>query len=125
MELSISVAKSFWGIDKVGYLRHRVSFGGLEANPKDLKFLIDLPFPESLQSMQSFLGSLNYYSRFIKDYAIYASMLYDLREVAFAVLEKRPDLRKIMGQNHPIARDHRSPELQVAEPLHERWIRAH
>ena len=33
--------------------------------------------------MQSFLGSLNYYSRFIEDYAIFASILYELREVDF------------------------------------------
>ncbi|OWZ20245.1 reverse transcriptase [Phytophthora megakarya] len=58
--LSISVAKSFWGVDK-------------------------------------FLGSLNYYSRFIKDYAIYASVLSELREVEFAELEKRSDLREIMA----------------------------
>ncbi|OWZ08632.1 LOW QUALITY PROTEIN: reverse transcriptase [Phytophthora megakarya] len=87
--LSISVAKSFWGMDKVGYLGHRVSIGGLEANPKDLKSLNDLPFPGSHRSMQSFLGSLNYYSRFIEDYAIYVSVRYELREVEFAELEKR------------------------------------
>ncbi|GMF47857.1 unnamed protein product [Phytophthora fragariaefolia] len=34
-------------------------------------------------SMQSFLGSLNYYSRFIEDCAIYASILYELREIDF------------------------------------------
>ncbi|OWY96035.1 reverse transcriptase, partial [Phytophthora megakarya] len=82
--LSISVAKSFWGMDEVGYLGHRVSIGDLEANPKDLKSLTDLPFSGSLRSMQSFLGSLNYYSRFIEDYAINASVLYELREVEFA-----------------------------------------
>ncbi|OWZ15327.1 reverse transcriptase [Phytophthora megakarya] len=122
--LSISVAKSFWGMDKVGYLGHRVSIGGLEANPKDLKSLTVLPFPGSLRSMQSFLGSLNYYSQFIEDYAIYASVLYELSEVECAELEKRSDLRNIMEQNDPIARDHGPPELQLAEPLDERWIRA-
>ncbi|KAG6616727.1 reverse transcriptase [Phytophthora cinnamomi] len=38
--------------------------------------------------MQSFLGSLNYYSRFIEDYAIYAAILYELREVDFATMSK-------------------------------------
>ena len=33
--------------------------------------------------MQSFLGSLNYYIRFIEDFAIYASVLYELREADF------------------------------------------
>ena len=33
--------------------------------------------------MQSVLGSLNYYSRFIEDFAVYASVLYELREADF------------------------------------------
>ncbi|KAG6611068.1 reverse transcriptase [Phytophthora cinnamomi] len=86
--ISISVVKSFWGKAKVEYLGHKVSNSGLEANPKDLSALADLPFPGSLRSMQSFLGSLNYYSRFIEDYAIYAAILYELREVDFAAMSK-------------------------------------
>ncbi|GMF44561.1 unnamed protein product [Phytophthora fragariaefolia] len=81
--LSISVAKSFWGLKKVDYLGRRISAGGMEARPKDLSSLVDLPFPTSLRSMQSFLASLNYYSRFIEDFAIYASILYELREIDF------------------------------------------
>ncbi|KAE8901230.1 hypothetical protein PF003_g14794 [Phytophthora fragariae] len=45
--------------------------------------------------MQSFLGSLNYYSRFLEDYAVYVSTLYELREVDFAELKARTDLREI------------------------------
>ncbi|GMF34495.1 unnamed protein product [Phytophthora fragariaefolia] len=72
--LSISVVKSFLGKSKVEYLGHQVSSSGLEMNPKDLAALTDLSFPQSLRSMQPFLGSLNYYSRFIKDYAIYTAV---------------------------------------------------
>ncbi|POM74724.1 Reverse transcriptase [Phytophthora palmivora] len=79
--LSISVVKSFWGMSNVEYLGHRVSKGGLEANPKDLEALTDLAFPGSLRSMQSFLGSLNYYSR-------QSYLLYELREVDFAAMSK-------------------------------------
>ncbi|OWY94348.1 reverse transcriptase [Phytophthora megakarya] len=75
--------------------------------------------------MQSFLGSLNYYSRSIEGYVIYASVLYELLEVESAELEKRSDLRKIMDQNDPIARDHGPPELPIAGSLDERWVRAH
>ncbi|KAE8989148.1 hypothetical protein PF011_g18890 [Phytophthora fragariae] len=84
--ISISVAKSFGGLKKVDYLGHRVSNEGLEAHPKDLSALTDLPFPRTLRAMQSFLGSLNYYGRFIEDMAIYASVLYELREVDFAAI---------------------------------------
>ena len=62
---------------------------GLEAHPKDLQSLVNLPLPTTLKAMQSFLGSLNYYSRFLEDYAIYASILYELREVDYHVLRRR------------------------------------
>ena len=65
------------------YIGHQVSLAGLEAHPKDLGSLVNIPFPRTLRSMQSFLGSLNYYSRFIEDFAIYASVLYELREADF------------------------------------------
>ncbi|OWZ17551.1 reverse transcriptase [Phytophthora megakarya] len=67
---------SFWGIPKVEYLGHKVSHNSLEANPKVLSVLTDLAFPGSLRAIQSFLGSLNYYSRFIEDYVVYASVEY-------------------------------------------------
>ena len=81
--LSISLAKRFRGRRKVDYLGHQISLAGLEAYPKDLESLVNIPFPKTLRSMQSFLGSLNYYSRFIEDFAIYASVLYELREADF------------------------------------------
>ncbi|CAI5722015.1 unnamed protein product [Peronospora effusa] len=81
--LSISLAKSCWGRRKVDYLGHQVSLAGIEAHPKDLGSLVNIPFPKTLRSMQSFLESLNYYSRFVEDFEIYASVLYELREADF------------------------------------------
>ncbi|KAE9270549.1 hypothetical protein PR003_g30781, partial [Phytophthora rubi] len=60
-----------------------------DANPKDLEMLCNLPFPRTLRAMQSFLESLNYYSRFIEDFAVYAAILYELREVDFFELRRR------------------------------------
>ncbi|GMF47751.1 unnamed protein product [Phytophthora fragariaefolia] len=91
--LPISVAKSFWDLKKLDYLVHRISAGGMEARPKDLSSLADLPFPATLRSMQSFLGSLNYYSRFIEDFAIYASILYELREIDFFEARRQANTR--------------------------------
>ncbi|CAH0522645.1 unnamed protein product [Peronospora belbahrii] len=71
------------GAKKVDYLNHRVSDQGLEAHPEDLQSLVDLPLPTTLKAMQSFLGSLNYYGRFIEDCAVYVSILYGSREVDF------------------------------------------
>ncbi|KAE9081927.1 hypothetical protein PF010_g21792 [Phytophthora fragariae] len=115
--LSISVVKSFWGLRKVDYLGHQVSMDGLEAHPKDLQALVDLPFPSTLRAMQSFLGSLNYYSRFIEDFAIYASVLYELRESDFhEITRKKPKESVIEKAN----RDDRK-EAPAGE---DRWTRA-
>ena len=111
--LSISLTKSFWGRQKDDYLGHRVSKKGLEARPKNLEALVNIPFPRTLRAMQSFLGSLNYYSRFIEDFAVYASVLYELREADF----------------HEIRRNHGIHDLTAttkeAEPgPDDTWLRA-
>jgi hypothetical protein len=113
--LSISVVKSFWGMPKVDYLGHQVSAAGLKAHPKVLDSLANLPFPQTLRAMQSFLGSLNYYSRFIEDFAIYAAVLYELRESDFHEIRHR-EKAGLMG-----------PETRNDEPRAEeddRWTRA-
>ncbi|KAE9041405.1 hypothetical protein PR003_g4771 [Phytophthora rubi] len=121
--LSISVVRSFWGKDQVEYLGHKVSSNGLEANPKNLSALTDLPFPGSLRAMQSFLGSLNYYSKFIEDYAIYAAVLYELQEVAFAAMSKPEDRSQV--QNLAAAADDDLEGARDPADADLRWIRAH
>ncbi|POM79942.1 Reverse transcriptase [Phytophthora palmivora] len=80
--LSISVAKIFWGRQKVDYLGHRVSVEGLETHPKDLSALQELPFPTNLRSMPPD-------DTIIEDFAIYASVLYELREADFYEIARR------------------------------------
>ncbi|GMF33270.1 unnamed protein product [Phytophthora fragariaefolia] len=80
---SVLGRRSFSDQRKVGYLGQQVSAEGLEAHPKDLETLGNLPFPLTLRAIQSFLGSLNYYQRFIEDFAIYATVLYELSEGDF------------------------------------------
>ena len=60
-----------------------MSVKGIEADMKDLGSLVNISFPQALRSMQSFLGSLNYYSRFIWDFSIYASVFYESRKAVF------------------------------------------
>ncbi|OWZ08023.1 LOW QUALITY PROTEIN: hypothetical protein PHMEG_00019499 [Phytophthora megakarya] len=111
--LSIIVVKSFWGIPKVEYLGHKVSHDGLETNPKDLSALTDLEFPGCLLAMQSFLDSLNFYSRFIEDYAIYASVLYELREIDYAAMEKGMNRSRIQLA---LASESPDPDILTKDP---------
>ena len=56
-----------------------MSHGGLAAKLKDLTAIRNIAFLATLKGMQSFLGSLNYYSRFVENYAVYAAILYEWR----------------------------------------------
>jgi hypothetical protein len=40
----------------------------------------NLPFPSTLKGVQSFLGSLNYYHKFIEDFPVVAAVLYELSD---------------------------------------------
>ncbi|KAH9148806.1 hypothetical protein AeRB84_007960, partial [Aphanomyces euteiches] len=70
--VSISALKSKFGKIATDFLGHVVSRRGLEARPRSLDAVLAAPFPKCLRDMQSFLGSLNFYSRFIKNYSILA-----------------------------------------------------
>ncbi|KAG3105406.1 hypothetical protein PI124_g3268 [Phytophthora idaei] len=64
----------------IPYLSHEISAEGLRAIPKIAKGVVDLPFLTTLKGVQSFLGSLNYYYKFIEDLPLVASALYELTE---------------------------------------------
>ncbi|POM58039.1 LOW QUALITY PROTEIN: Reverse transcriptase [Phytophthora palmivora] len=111
--LSISVAKSFWGLRKVAYLGHRVSVEGLEADPKDLDLKSSASTDAAIDAI--FLGSLNYYSRFIEDFAVYAAILCELREADFHEIRKD----KKTGDSDVGTGGDRAPEDQ-----RDRWAKA-
>ncbi|GMF30608.1 unnamed protein product [Phytophthora fragariaefolia] len=48
-----------------------------------LKAIGELSFPKTKKGVQAFLGALNYYSRFIQDFAVYGAALYQVREEDF------------------------------------------
>ncbi|POM70583.1 Reverse transcriptase [Phytophthora palmivora] len=62
----------------------------LKKNGMDIRMCIDyrlivkgiqeLPFPSTLKGVQSFLGSLNYYHKFIEDFPVVAAVLYELSD---------------------------------------------
>ena len=83
------------------YLRHQVSLARLDVHPNYLKILMKFLFARTLRAMEFFLNSINYYIRFIKEFAINASVLYELRKVySYAI-------RRLNGPNGP------TPEVKI------------
>ncbi|OWY96121.1 reverse transcriptase, partial [Phytophthora megakarya] len=77
----LSLPKSEFGKRVISYLSHELGAEGIRATPKIIKDIQEeLPFPSTLKGVQSFLGSLNYYHKFIEDYAVIAASLYELTD---------------------------------------------
>ncbi|GMF34067.1 unnamed protein product [Phytophthora fragariaefolia] len=72
-----SLPKSEFGKLTIPYLSHEISAEGLRATPKIAKGIQNLPFPKTLKGVQSFLGILNYYHKFIEDFPVVAAVLYE------------------------------------------------
>ncbi|KAE8898042.1 hypothetical protein PF010_g22095 [Phytophthora fragariae] len=71
--ISVSFSKSLFVQRKVGFLSHDVSAAGIAPDAKKAAAVTELSFPASKKGVQSFLGALNYYSRFIQDFAVYSA----------------------------------------------------
>ncbi|GMG16131.1 unnamed protein product [Phytophthora fragariaefolia] len=100
--ISVSLPKSEFVKLSIPYLSHEISAEGIRAVPKIAKGVQDLPFPKTLKGVQSFLGSLNYYHKFIEDFPVVAAVLYELSDdqlrserdltrakAAFVILKKK------------------------------------
>ncbi|OWZ05470.1 reverse transcriptase [Phytophthora megakarya] len=122
--ISVSLPKSEFGKQAIPYLSHEVCAEGITATPKIAKSVQELPLPSTLNSVQSFLESLNYYNKYIEDLPVLAAVLYELDEdrvraghdldrakKAFEILKRKitstpllrhPDCTKpdVLGQEH-------------------------
>ncbi|KAE9311340.1 hypothetical protein PR003_g20044 [Phytophthora rubi] len=78
--ISVSLPKIEFGKRTIPYLSHEIGAEGIRATPKIVKGIQDLPFPKTLKGVQSFLGSLNYYHKFIEDFPVVAAVLYELTD---------------------------------------------
>ncbi|OWZ14401.1 reverse transcriptase [Phytophthora megakarya] len=78
--ISVSLPKSEFGKRSIPYLLHEIIAEGIRATPNVAKGVMDLPFPTSHKGVLSFLGSLNYYHKFIEDFPVVAAVLYELSE---------------------------------------------
>ncbi|KAE9034199.1 hypothetical protein PR001_g9836 [Phytophthora rubi] len=78
--ISVSLPKSEFGKKTISYLSHEIGAEGIRAKPKIAKGVKDLQFPSTLKGVQSFLGSLNYYNKFIEDLPVVAAVLYELTD---------------------------------------------
>lgn len=78
LQLFAKASKCSFGQQKIDYLGHVVSAGGVEMDPSKVQTVTDWPTPMSVSQLRGFLGLSGYYRKFVRGYASVASPLTDL-----------------------------------------------
>jgi cleavage and polyadenylation specificity factor subunit 1 len=84
--LILNREKCVLGVSELQFLGHRVSSSGIEPLPAKVEAITNLPQPVTKLALQSFLGMVNFYRRFLPNLAQKIQPLHDA--VALATREK-------------------------------------
>ncbi|XP_071949807.1 uncharacterized protein [Antedon mediterranea] len=75
--LTARPSKCFIGYESIEFLGHVVGKGHLKPRPEKIQSIVQAKRPETKKQLRSFLGTTNYYRRFIPHYSAIASPLTD------------------------------------------------
>ena len=76
--LKINPNKSQFNKSTVIFLGHLLSEKGIGIDPQKAEALANCPVPTSKEELQSFLGLINFYNSFVKDFSSLTAPLYDM-----------------------------------------------
>jgi hypothetical protein len=80
-KLYIKLSKCEFGKTALVYLGHIVGGGQLKIDPSKIDVIVNWPEPKSVTKIQSFLGVVQYWRRFISNFSFIASPLHALTSV--------------------------------------------
>ena len=77
-KLKLKPTKCHFFQKEIKYLGHVISENGISVDPSKIKAIQDMPYPKKLVQLQSFLGMINYYRKFVCNFSEIALPLYEL-----------------------------------------------
>ena len=78
--LTAGLAKCFFGFPRIKYLGFMLGNNELSLLDGKVEAILHMPLPSNKKQLRSFLGSANFYSKFIPNYATLAAPLTDMLE---------------------------------------------
>ena len=90
VNLKLNPTKCKFGVTNVNYVGHTFTSDGLKPDPEKVKAITDMPSPDSVQSLQRYLGMVNYLAKFIPNLSDVAAPLRELthKNVSWCWYEK-------------------------------------
>ena len=76
----VNKSKCLFFANEIEYIGFLIDKNGICVNPRKIVPLTNMPQPTNVKQLQSFLGAVNYYSKFIPNMADIAKHLYKLIE---------------------------------------------
>ena len=76
--VTLRQSKCSFGADSIEYLGHVIDANGIHPSSQKVRAIKDAPEPKSVSELKSFLGLVNYYSKFMCNLSIVLSPLYRL-----------------------------------------------
>ena len=67
--IKLNEKKMKFKVDKVKYMGHQVTSAGLEVDPAKVESIVKMPPPKDVKELKTFLGMVNYHSKFIPNLA--------------------------------------------------------
>ena len=78
--LRVKLSKCIFAAAEVTYLSHVISRSGIKPNPRKISAVRDIPPPQSVTDVRSFLGLAGYYRKSIPDFATVVAPLVRLTQ---------------------------------------------
>ncbi len=76
--LKLKPTKCKWFKQKLTFIEHRITVRGIESDPKNIEKIKNIRMPNFTIELRGFLGTVQFYRQFIKDYADVIKLIYNM-----------------------------------------------
>ena len=95
--MTVKPKKCQFACGELKYLGHLITPEGIKVNPEKVRAIVDMPWPDSPEKMNSFLGLVSYYRDYIERCATVCEPLYVISKMTPKEYPTVPSLEQLMA----------------------------